>query len=301
MVVAIRFLVSANFFDQIVDLGTVVSAKVPFGTANRDTLLADRRGCVTSFMERNNGTYAVYVENNVYSSSSCADSLFLFSESRLLLSGFWIFKTDTHAWMSEGKAWIKHDDPLAIPLDNTSVPGMFVLKTHQRIPTHNACAPARAYGAAELVQPINSTPASDYSETTGDARGICESVLRWQARLAFPHPAQLAEIIAHSTGHGLTPAQCLKYATRTAIRTLSHHRRRPAKGHSQNKTVRNFKPFEAFSMDIQKYSKSAGGFIYSVDFVEHDSETITSYYTKDLGAGYYCGYMKLPLWVHRTF
>ena len=248
-------LVSEKYFDQIVDPGTTVSANVNFGTANRDPLVADRRGRVTSLLERNNGTYAVYIDNNVHSSSSCADSLLLISECGLLHSGFWIFKTGKHAWMTDGNAWIQYDDPLAIPLDNTSVPGMFVLKMHQRIPTHNAPAPApapaRAYGAAKLVQTINSTSASDYSETTGDERGIRESVLRWQARLAFPHPAQLAEIIEHSTGHGLTPSQCLKHASRTAIRVLALHRRRPAKSQSQNKTIRDYKPFEAYSMDIQ--------------------------------------------------
>ena len=98
------------------------------------------------------------------------------------------------------------DDPRAIRLDNITTPGLLPIDNKRS----EAPTSAVAGGAANIfsLDDINDLP---YSTSKNHARGIEENVLRWQARLLFPHPDQMADILDHLTGHGLTRVHTRTY------------------------------------------------------------------------------------------
>ena len=268
---------------QIADPGTITGNRVVFQTAAKESLVSEYKAACTFRLERQDGTHVMFTEPEMHGAYGCPKSLLLLSENSLLRSGFMILKKDNDVWITENGEWRDFDDPRSIPLDTQTAPGLAYLKGSKMSQELNA-ASVSALRASEPSRVYSATAGDVYSESNGDARGKENRVFMWQARFGFPHPEQLGDIIEHTVGHGLTKSDVLKYARKTALRTAAFHRRKPARSKSQNKTPRNYQPFESFSMDLQEYTKSTSGNKFSVDFVEDKTGVLYSAYVKDKNA-----------------
>ena len=90
----------------------------------------------------------------------------------------------------------------------------------------------------------------------------------------------MAELIEHTTGHGLTREDVLKHARPALIRALAMQRHTPTRSISRNPIHRDYGPNKSVSVDIQEYAPSRSGFKYAIDFISNDNRLIWSRYTK---------------------